>query len=453
MLTSTEKPGTLPAAPQARPLVPPLLYKLFASRVGQAGLAALLLSVPYFLALWSWDFPACLDRLLFADFVSDSAEYLEFGQWLTGQGGQPSDARPYFFPLVLQLLLTAGGPLLVWLYHYVLYLGAGLLMKGIVARSTGPRVAWLALLAYGLCFTVAVLTLFALTEITTLFLLSLLAYFLTWPEQTCPLRRPSAFLCVSLLTVTKPAFTYLWVLFLLWLLCREGADLIRRRQKALLLLSGLTVVGIQLVLMKICFGSFFLSRIGEVTLRDYYYQRLYAKVQGIPFDDASQEDLARIWEATEEDRTSDMLAYSLRHLPQAMATLWYDVRSNIEAPTLLSYVVAQPPDLRLMWTMNRVIAWLHLAALFAVALLLVLNRFRLPRVMPGFLPAYFSVLYLLVISGASWGQGDRLTVFTITTWLAIYPALFAALGRRVWRLLLANGTRREPIRDTGVCTP
>jgi hypothetical protein len=395
------------------------------ARAAKTALLALLVSVPYFIALVSWRFPACLEKWLF--FAPDTREYLEFGQWLTGCGGQCSGSRPYLFPLVLQLLLAAGGPLLFWFYHYVLYVAAGLVMRGVVARTAGSAAAGVALVLYALNFSVAVLTLHALTEITCIFLLSLLVYFLTWPEHDGPLRRPAAFFCLCLLTVVKPVFLYLWVVFLVWLLYRERGQLLRQRRKAALLLGGLAVVGVQVVLMKACFGWFFLSDVGDNTFRSYYYQRLQADVEGITLEYASAGERQRLSAATEHAGKSEMACNIVTHLPQALLTYVDLLRSNIEEPTLVAMADGAPRLLKLMRDMNKLIRGLHLAALLAFALLLVRNRFRLPRPMPGFLLAYLTVLYLLAMSGISFWQGDRLTVFSITVWLSIYPALFLAL--------------------------
>jgi len=432
--------------------VPDVLKRLWASPLGQWTLALLVLAVPYFATVTSWHFPACVETLLFPDWAADTVEYLRMGEWVTCAGGEVSYGRPYLFPLVLQLLLTAGGPMLVWFYHFGVYLGSGLLMKGIVSRSAGPLFGYVVLVFYAFNATIAALTLLALTEITTLFLVTLVVYFLTRGPEACPWRRPAAFFCLGLLTVVKPVFLHLWVLCLLWLLVQEGRDLIRQRPKAALVLGGLAVVAIQFVLMKACFGSFCLSQIGQAALRDYYYQQLYAEVEGIDFEDASADDHSRIWQLTKDDTEPQIAAYSIRHLPQALAVLFRNVRRNIEVPTVLSYVTDSPKLLDRMGALNKLSKRLHIAALLAAGLLLVLDRFRLRWPLPGFAPIYFGVLYVLLMAGLIWSQGDRLTVFVITAWLSIYPALFVALWRRLTRQFL--GSRMRPALNTGlgVCT-
>lgn len=395
-------------------------------------LRLLLLCVPYFIALYAWNFPAALDRFLFLS--DDSKQYHDFGKWLWGDGRSCSDVRPFLFPLLLQLCLKAGGPVFFWCFHFLLYIGSGLLMTHTVQRTTrSPIIATIALLLYSMNFSVAVLTLHALTEITGIFFITLLVYFLLSEQERHPNRRVLVFLCACLLALVKPLFLYPALFILAWMLWQEGGELLRRRAKALLLLFALLLTATQPLLMKLNYGRFFFSQIGEITLRDYYYEKLYADVNGIPLDlrsGGSEADLARIRSAVKDARTGDIAHYTLQHFPQAVRTYSDIVNTNLNVGSELVSAAGGPPFFeRTMHYMKTIVLVLHALALLSFLLLLVRNRFRFAAFPPGLLPAYLLVLYILLASGISFWQGDRLVVIAVTGWLSVYPLLFLRLFR------------------------
>lgn len=392
----------------------------------------LLLSVPFLSALVAWDFPACLDKWLL--YASDAREYQEFGQWLYGDGGYCSPVRPYLFPLLLQGLLKAGGPILFWLYHYVLYLATGLLLLSIVRRTTGiGRASWFVLPVYALNFSVAALSLHALTEITSLFLLTLLARFLTLSNEKHPLRRQLAFFTSVLLALVKPLFLYPALLLLAWLIWHERKRLLRELRRLLLPAVSLLLLLTQPLLMQQQSGDFFFSKIGGITLHDYYYQKLYADVNGIRLDlvtGGSEADLARLREATAGATTGDIALYSLRHFPQALGSFGAILNNNLNAGSELAGLAGRD-DFFARWVhhANKVFFWTHLAALLAVIVLAVRRQLGRLREIPGIAGVLLLVLYVFLASGISFWQSDRLTVIAFGCWLSVYPALFLLVVR------------------------
>jgi|GEM_PF-2865310 len=387
------------------------------------------LSAIYFFLLAAWGFPGSLEKFLF--YAPDAREYRDFGMWLFGDGGYCSDTRPYLYPLLLQGLLKLGGPYLFWFFQYALYLGAGLLCSRIARSSTGSRIAGVVVLAvYGLNFSAAHLTLHALTETISLFLIVLSIYF--FMSSARKRNDYIALLCLCLLAAVKPLFLYPPLLLLLFLAWRDRRLLLLEWKRGALMLASLGVLLVQPLLMHSCSENFSFSKIGIITLRNYYFQKLYANVNEIPYSLDTGPDsaaLARIKPVSDSASMGEIAEFSLQHFPQAAKLHLGVMHDNIIAfPALMDTATGKRPLADFTYKGTQLYIYPHALALLCVIYLAFRKRLcRLPR---GWGMSYALVLYILFASGISFWQGDRLTIISLAGWLAIYPVLFQACFKK-----------------------
>ncbi|MGL5888415.1 MAG: hypothetical protein ACRC3B_00940 [Bacteroidia bacterium] len=391
---------------------------------------AALLLIPYLYFLLQWNFTEILPDTLFSS--ADSQQYKAYGDYLTGSGDYASATRPYLFPLFVKLCYAAGSSFGVWFVQAVLHLWGGLLLFGVVRQTSKSVLGWFVVLVlYGMHPSLAVHTLHALTETVTVFLMALFVYFLSRSPHLDELRRVKAVAVLAVSVVVKPVFLYVFICALVWLIWRERGELLRKRVKAVILGFSLAVLFVQPVLMKLQHGQFFVSKIGEITLRDYYFRMLYARASGINFPLAqgpSVQDAALIDGTIKDYTAGDILKFAAANPLLAAKTGGELVYSNIDSGSQLAGNLNGGEGLK-FW--GHFIRKCSLAAFFLALLsfLILAVRRKLRPLFPGYTATAILLLYILLVSGISYWQGDRLVVFALPLWLAVYPALYIA----VWR--------------------
>ncbi|MCU0432115.1 MAG: hypothetical protein MUC87_01520 [Bacteroidia bacterium] len=390
----------------------------------------LCLLVPYLYYLSQWNITEVLPGTLYSS--TDSQQYKAYGEFLTGVGGYASDTRPYLFPLFVRLCELAGGVWAVWFVQALLHVGGGLLLFSVVRQTSRWWPGWwCVVLFYGTHPSLAVHTMHALTETVTVFLLSLFVYFLTRAPHADALRRVKALLVLALAVVVKPVFLYVFLCALVWLIWRERGFLFRSRALLALLGISLVCVLVQPVLMKRQQGEFFLSRIGEITLREYYFRMLYARAEGLSFSltgGASYTDADKIDNAVKNASTGDIVRVAARNPMLAVSTGAEVVYTNIDSGSILVGQLNGGEGIA-FWSefMRKFTLGAHFAALAGMLWLLVRRKWR--AFFPGFHATLLLWAYILLVSGISFWQGDRLVIFALPLWVTLYPAVYLA----VWR--------------------
>jgi hypothetical protein len=391
---------------------------------------ATLLLIPYLCFLQLWDFTEILPDTLFSSV--DSQQYKAYGEYLTGSGDYASTTRPYLFPLFIKLCYVAGGSFGVWFVQALLHLWGGLLLFGVVRQTSKSVLSWfMVLFLYGAHPSLAVHTLHALTETVTIFLMALFVYFISRPPHLDSLRRVKAVAVLAVAVVVKPVFLYVFIIALVWLIWQEWSKLLRNRMKAAILGFSLAVFLIQPVLMKLQHGQFFVSKIGEITLRDYYFRLLYARAGGINFplsEGPSGQDAVLLDNAVKNYTSGDILRFILANPLLAAKTECELVYSNIDSGSQLAGNIDGAEGLK---TWGHFIRKCSLVAflLALLSFLILLVKRKLHSLFPGFRSISLLLLYILLVSGISFWQGDRLVIFALPLWLAVYPALYIAAYR------------------------
>jgi hypothetical protein len=263
------------------------------------------------------------------------------------------------------------------------------------------------------------LTLHALTEVTTIFLLALLAWFIA---NAAGRKKELGFihrvlLMLVLLTVIKPLF-YPLVLFVVFIILpvfyfRQYRLVSKKLITLLLVLSPLLL---QQSFMKIRSGVFKVSMISEITLRDYLFAQCLDKDMGIDRDRSLAE--AKKYDA---DQVRDYLfAYS-----SAVISIYKrNLENNCNGyPIYLDYPAGtgNPVYLDYMIKMNGHYYKLH--RIMMILILLVAAGLFFTRKMNELFILVCStgiLYYILLTSGISAYQYDRLTICAFPVWIFIY---------------------------------
>jgi hypothetical protein len=397
----------------------------------------LLLLVPYVFFLSHWDFTETLPDTLYS--ATDAQQYKAYGEYLTGAGGYASDTRPYFFPLFIRFSAMAGGDFGVWFMQALLHVCGGLLLFAAVRQTSKTLWGWLMVwFFYALHPSLAVHTLYALTETLTVFLMALFVYFLTRRPHVDSLRRVKAVAVLAVAVVVKPVYLYVFVFALCWLCWRERKFLFKSRNSLLILVFSLAVVLVQPLLMKVQQGEFFVSRIGEITLRDYYYRLLYARTEGINFglsDGPLAVDALRIDNAVRGTTSAEIVKYAMKHPLLAVQTGAEVVYGNVDSSSQLYKRVRDPVSTEWWgYIMRKISLYAHFLAV-ACLLYLFLRRAR-GRLFPGFKAISVLLVYILLVSGISFWQGDRLVIFALPLWVVLYAAVYSAVCTDLYNRLV-----------------
>lgn len=400
----------------------------------------LLLLVPYVFFLVQWDFDRVLPDTLYS--AVDSQQYQAYGAYLTGSGDYASDTRPYLYPLFIQLSAMAGGEFGVWFMQALLHVCGGLLLFAAIRQTSKNLFGWLMVwFFYALHPSLAVHTLYALTETVSVFLMALFVYFLTRKPHADALRRVKAVAVLAVAVVVKPVYLYMYVLALCWLCWRERTFLLRRRA-ALILSLSLMVVLVQPVLMKVQQGEFFLSRIGEITLREYYYRLLYARTEGFVFsltEGGAATDKSTIDSAVHAASTGTVIKLAAKHPLITAQTSAEVIYGNVDSGSQLIKKLSEV-EMTAHWgyIMRKTSLYAHFLALAGWLYLLLRRRRR--QLFPGFRAVSVLLVYILLVSGISFWQGDRLVIFALPLWVVIYAAVYKA----VWTDLFRRRMSEQP---------
>jgi hypothetical protein len=282
--------------------------------------------------------------------------------------------------------------------------------------------------------TLMLLTLHALTEVTTVFLLCLGLTIatggVTGRQKLTPLFRYSLLLLVAaMLTVVKPVFLYVaipLILFQVFYLIEKSQGVLRR-YGILLLLAAVSPILIQVGIVKVKHQRWGISDIGQQTLNRYMFAVLYSHVEQQPFEQARSE--VATFSLTE------MGTYARRHFPVAVQVWGTLVRINLTDGSASAVVPGPHPLLApYMFALNRLYYCIHLAMIAPVVLVAVFMLTRRKWARLGCLMLLAGpVIVVFATSGLTFWQGDRIVVPVLPVWITLYACVLQCLFREVRR--------------------
>jgi hypothetical protein len=366
----------------------------------------------YFVIATEFEYLQNLYATIFS--ISDSRQYKRVADWVFGFSNAPLPHadRPVLYPLLLGIEYYAGihG---IWLMHFIFWISTINVTSLAVRRLAVRRCFYvIAFIFVSINTSFIFLTFFALTEATALFLSSLWVLLLATSALPQVRKRDIFGLTslLSLLVILKPVYMVPLGIFLLLvtLLCwSQRGD---RCKCVALLLLALLPVGIQIgVGMRHSQSASLLDR-ARLTFREYYFIAVFQTVEKVP-DRQSARILVRNYNDTQ------MVAYLYRNTFAALKTFAYNVIKNVRTTSNFIDAEKYPGLLRFNLGTNLFYSYLHIIFLPVVVYALrVRNRSFAFKC--GFL--YLFSLVMLIVSGFSYYQGDRLTIAALPLWLVAY---------------------------------
>lgn len=393
----------------------------------------LFLLVAGLFVLESVNFILQLDRQTFL--YPDAGNYLESSRSLFTLH-RLHDYRPMVMAFANGLPYVFGGDdvaVLQWslLVNVFCWLGSGLLVFAITSELAGPRKAfWLALFFFTIPGCIALLY-HLLAETLFMYCLLLAVRLFQLNEARSDRRFLGWALAVLVLSImVKPVAFWLAVAAIVWFI----PSIVQHRKKAMLPLYGaLVVLVVQMGGMRQQFGNFTVSYIDGVTLYNYLLSRARCEEAGTEFRQEANPRatylLALLPKARKAKASADLRLQLKENLPNIVKAY---VGNQMNNASHGSYAIKDCRNERKTSYFASVQAGCYQFSIWQ-------NRIMTPI---GFLiaswllltfrhrPFYvsfcaFAVVYIVMVSGISCGQGDRF--FT-----PLYPFYLIVFGTFLW---------------------
>lgn len=397
----------------------------------------------YFFVTLGFDYLPHLHATMF--WSPDATSYKAVGDWIFGiENTEASRLRPFFYPLLLNLTRAFGGVYGIWCFQLLLWCSSGLLLyRAIRTVTDNAALALAGVLGFAANLTLMLLTLHALTEVTTVFLLTLLAVLVVDKHKYDALSYAvSVLFLTSLLTVTKPlyiflllaTFTYRLPVFVAIL--RRGT---RRPRVLLLIVVALSPVFVQLSIMTIKHKTFAISEIGSLAIKRYFLAKVYSKVNHITPEEAR--------DTVDSFERREVLVFLSSHYRLTSSTFVRGVAKNVLSESkFVGFPRARSGLAEFMKITNIIYGVIHI--LFSVCAATVgVRLFKEKRWddLERMACLIFPVVLIVLGSGLSYGQGDRLVLPSLPLWLAAYSLVLSLLFQKRGVSGQATGARETQI--------
>ncbi len=355
----------------------------------------------------------------------DAQQYKAYGDYLLDIGGYASTTRPYLYPLLVAGLSKLGGIQLLWCFQFVLHVAGGMLLFATNRNTLRSTMLWFAIVVlYGMHPTLLVQTGHALTESIVSFLMCLLVY-VQFSNSSGKISQ--SILIIGIASVIKPLFLYLYLGILAMVFYRALKTNSGRSIFKIPVIASIIIIMTQPVLMKIQQGCFFFSKIGSITIHDYYLQLLYARVEGISFPLQSgpkKNDAQQIATATAAWTTGDILSYAAQHPVNAVFTGIETIFSNLDSGSQLLPGNKETLPMLHGWAkaVRKFSVGFHLLAVLGI-IIIAFKKSLKNRLAENAIPL-ITLLYIIITSGISFWQGDRLVIIALPIWIIVYATVF-----------------------------
>jgi len=377
----------------------------------------------YFLFAAVW-LNTSIDSLLFS--TTDSKEYLlvskEFFKF--SEIGF-SATRPFLYPLIILLSSSIYGFKALWFIQFIFWLASlNFIYLSVFKTTQKVNLSLFAVFIMALNFSLIALTYHALTEVTTVFLVSGMIYFITHNVE----KYNSLFflrgilLFFALLSSVKPLFaipSYIFICFYIFYLLKFSRKKFIDLAFMVLVISPLII---QLTLMKIKYDKVIVSEISSLTLKRYLI------AQGLEAQYNRHNNVKKDWayfvnkgeHLTNKEMYDELISnYTLyNHL------LINNIKDNLNGyPTFLLFPekISNVFFGSLMQTMNKATRNIHVFFIIPV-LFMILLSFRNKKYLDLSILIGFTALlyYIIFTSGISFWAGDRLLIITLPLWIFLY---------------------------------
>jgi hypothetical protein len=362
--------------------------------------------------------------LLFSS--NDAQSYRSVADWILGASDTVNPLiRPVLYPFLLVVTGAIKNNYGIWGFQVLCWLLSGVLLYQAVKSSTkNTLLSIAAVFIFAGNFTLLLLTLHALTEVTVVLLLSILiTVVLNKPRLGDRVYWPLILFILSLLTITKPTFIPLWIALFIYRFVDLLLDLFKRKldwkSPLYFVLASLPVI-IQLLLMEINFHEFTISNIGSITLKTYFLARVYGLVNSLPLGQARQ--ITAAWSAL------PIFDFVFGHFGVSLSTYITTILDNILSHS--NFTNSPAPNLYLnvyMRLVNILYFTLHVVMVIPTIFVLVkLTKRRLWQDFERYISLILPLLLIFLSSGITFSQGDRIILPALPIWIVLYACVLSS---------------------------
>ncbi len=358
-------------------------------------------------------------EIMFAS--SDSQTYFEVAEWITSEKDTIwTIDRPFLFPLLIAVASKISLVNTLWFFQFIFWLVSVNTLYRILLliTSNNKLIAYFGVIIFLSNISLIVLTLHALTEISTVFLLSLLVLFIT---KNIKQRKQLSFihtviLYLSILVVIKPVFFIPLLIILGLLLLFYSKGYLKDPKKILTLVVIMIPVIIQLSIMKVKHDKLTISTISTQTLDKYIIAQGIQKLEGGTWVESQSKSL----EMKKFEKIELVLANKMLFFDSYLSNLNENIKADaqfLRFPKELEH----PFFLKFMRNINKGYYYLHF--LFLLPMLILIFRFLRQKNYESLillLSLFGLYSYYILVTGISFMQGDRLVLPTIILWIPLY---------------------------------
>lgn len=378
--------------------------------------------------------------------TNDAKTYREVAQWITERTATESTSiRPILYPLYLAISSKIGGVFGIWFFQFIMWLLSINLTFSTLQKLTKSFV-WASFGALILIFNLSLiaLTFHALTEVMSVFVLSLSIYFSVKNHEhfrTFFFFR-NLLLFFVLLALIKPVFyiPFLGLIFIILPLFYFKL-LIKNRRNLVIFILILTPIIFQLALVKSRHDKLTVSTISGKTVDEYILAQSIADKFKVERDAS----LIVVSSMTSNEKST--------FIKQNFSLVAHRFKSNLEgnirsAPVyLMSYV--KTPNQKLIDFMIDVnenyYKWHRYFILLFIPFLILLYRKKEHYIL--YISLFFGLLniYYLLATGISFWQGDRLTLAAMGIFSFLYVYMFYEFFTLIFNFLKTKLSARNTI--------
>ena len=369
----------------------------------------------------------------------DSQMYRDVADWIVGinpKGWVPLIHWPFFYPVLLSFARFVAGLHGIWLMQGLMWLASANCVAMCVWRLTRSAVlSALGTIVFASNITVLLLTAHGLSEVTSVFLLSL--YALVVVTNSHRLLSPRIAGTIVVLCAALGVVRAVFLPFALLVYAVIVACLILRRENlkaSIRTLAWVTLalfpIFIQISQVKAHYGFWAISTSGKTTLYNYYFSKLYGKVNQLSVLEARPQ--------VRRFSTQDIVRYCLQHRAMAVETYWENLQENMQSGSSFVSVGKERPALGRFSISANLFYW-RLHGLMLLIFLIFVGKWLFAKDWGTLIPALALALPVCVVffsSPLSFWQGDRLVVTALPLWAILYAALVAKALERLDRLIM-----------------
>jgi 4-amino-4-deoxy-L-arabinose transferase-like glycosyltransferase len=390
----------------------------------------------YFFMLKEGGYSGNIDKFMFS--ARDACEYRDYINFLTGHTNYSNPNRPFFYPLLLLISRTIDGTNGIWIMQFIFWLiSCNLSFLSVQKMQSGKFWAVISFLLMGTYLSAIFFTAHALTEITVLFLLSILTYIFSsnYHRLYSISFGLMVLLVFSILFAVKPFFQIPLVVVILLFIIYHRKRLLHHPIYVIGAILCLLPALIQCSIYKTQ-HNVWNSGIEELTLRhylvnkvDYYVTKNTMNGFGSPSDTIFN----RVREKKIDAMTMDEVRhYLLKHIGAVFTVGGENISENVTSP--FPYIKNPEQHHTLIYVSGRMNVYfciLHIVMFFLMFFYFLITIGKM-NAMHFYLLSLGFVSYLsLIATSISFWQGDRLVVPSMAVWCVIYPVFISHIARSI----------------------